>query len=76
MSVEKYIFIDGYFESVKDDVRQEAIIQGQVFICHMKDLNYKTPRFGVFDPSLNDTIQVIAVFRLKEDAITFINAQY
>ncbi len=42
----------------------------------MKNLNYKTLQYGVFDPSLNDIIQIVAVFRNIEDAITFVQAQY
>ncbi len=76
MSTEIYLHIEGYFESVKDAERQEAIKNGQVFICNMKRLDYKTLHFGVFDPSIKDTVKLIAVFREKDHAITFINAQY
>ena len=76
MSTEKYLHIDGYFESVNEAERQEAIKHGLVFICNMKGLDYKTLHFGVFDPSINDNVKLIAVFREKDHAITFINAQY
>ncbi len=74
--MEKYIIIEGYYESVKGEQRSLAIEQGLVFICNMKNLNYKTLQYGVFDPSVNDIIQIVAVFRYKEDAITFVQAQY
>jgi len=74
--MEKYILIEGYYESIKDEQRNLAIEKGQVFICRMKNLNYKTLQYGVFDPSLTDIIQIVAVFRNVEDAITFVQAQY
>jgi hypothetical protein len=74
--MEKYIRIEGFYESVKDAQRHQAIENGQVFICRMKGINFKTLQYGVFDPSLNDIIQIVAVFRNIEDAITFVEAQY
>lgn len=76
MDLESYFIIDGYYDSIKDEQRYLAIEKGQVFICRMKSLNYKTLQYGVFDPSLNDTIQIVAVFRTKEDAITFVQTKY
>lgn len=65
--MEKYIIIEGYYESVKGEQRSLAIEQGLVFVVTWRIFNYKTLQYGVFDPSVNDIIQIVAVFRYKED---------
>jgi hypothetical protein len=71
----KYIIKDSWL-TVSNEEREIAIFEGQVFICKIDGLNYKTLEFGVFDPNINDTIFLIAAFRTIGDAIIFVNARF
>lgn len=54
--------------------RELAAHENKYFICKVNCPENIILRYGVFDPNLNDLVQIIAKFRDIEDAKIFVNA--
>jgi hypothetical protein len=71
---DRFIISEKKWESISTEERELAISKYQYFICSVSGLNYITLRYGVFDPSNNDLIKLIAVFNDIEHAKLFVNS--
>jgi hypothetical protein len=72
MGTQNFITLETFWDSITQEQKETAIKEGQFFICKVKDCNYKTLPYGVFDPSLDDLFHLIAMFRDIKNAEEFI----
>jgi len=69
-----FIISEVKWEDISTKEKELAISRGQYYICRVSGLNYLTLKYGVFDPSNNDLIKLIAVFNDIEHAKLFVNS--
>lgn len=70
----RFIISEKKWEDISNEERELAMNNYQYYICRVSGLNYKTLSYGVFDPSKNDLIKLIAVFNDIEYAKLFVNS--
>ena len=70
-----YVNSKKFWEEISKEERTDAVKNNQLFICHVRECNYKTLDHGIFDPQKGDIISLIAIFNDILDAKIFVNAR-